>query len=270
MTTSYVHIRFDGMTAVVSADFAQAAAPIVIDGLATQYRVADARHTAHGAAKIAAYVVWPENFAAPSEWEAGDGSLSAAAWALVRVDPDGVRQQVMTKRHACSISTGICGATTFGSGDLCNYGYWSKPCRSCAQRYLAAHPEAKVWPAPLRVLYVEDEPAVAQATARALRASGVRVLHVERLSDFDSVLVREPASYDVVLTDWEFFPDDYSRTTHTTGRVVVATCERRGLPVVVLSGADRPEDCQSLFWLQKGIQIDDIIEALLQAFTRGA
>lgn len=35
----------------------------------------------------------------------------------------------------CATSTGICGATTHGRGDLCHNGYWSRPCYICARHY---------------------------------------------------------------------------------------------------------------------------------------
>ena len=37
----------------------------------------------------------------------------------------------------CSISTGICGSLTFGSGRLDDYGYWAKPCYVCRDAFRA-------------------------------------------------------------------------------------------------------------------------------------
>ncbi len=35
----------------------------------------------------------------------------------------------------CSVSSGIHEGYTFGSGELDDYGYWSKPCRICAEQH---------------------------------------------------------------------------------------------------------------------------------------
>jgi len=40
----------------------------------------------------------------------------------------------------CSTSTGISGHLTFGSGKLDQYGYWSKPCRNCAEDFEFQYP----------------------------------------------------------------------------------------------------------------------------------
>ena len=37
-------------------------------------------------------------------------------------------------KHECYVSTGIHGGLTFGSGELSDYGYWSKPCLICARK----------------------------------------------------------------------------------------------------------------------------------------
>lgn len=47
----------------------------------------------------------------------------------------------------CSISTGIHDGLTFGSGELDDFGYWSRPCDPCARAWERAHPEdGKCWP----------------------------------------------------------------------------------------------------------------------------
>lgn len=48
----------------------------------------------------------------------------------------------------CSISTGICGRLTFGSGDLDPNGYWEFACRLCAADHAKEHKEyeEEVWP----------------------------------------------------------------------------------------------------------------------------
>lgn len=51
----------------------------------------------------------------------------------------------------CGTSTGIDGSLTFGSGELDEWGYWSKPCRPCAENFEARNPElaqeyGPVWP----------------------------------------------------------------------------------------------------------------------------
>ena len=46
----------------------------------------------------------------------------------------------------CMVSTGICGAITFGSGPLDDYGYWEEPCPACARQWEADHPGEFAWP----------------------------------------------------------------------------------------------------------------------------
>jgi len=45
----------------------------------------------------------------------------------------------------CSASTGICESTTFGSGELDQYGYWEFPCSICAREYERKYGEI-CWP----------------------------------------------------------------------------------------------------------------------------
>jgi len=61
----------------------------------------------------------------------------------------------------CSVSSGIHGSEnypgfTFGSGRLDDYGYWEKPCGTCARQNEKNHPEdGPCWPfkEELRKLY---------------------------------------------------------------------------------------------------------------------
>ncbi len=47
----------------------------------------------------------------------------------------------------CAVSHGICGSLTFGSGELDDYGYWERPCSTCARSFERDHPEAgPCWP----------------------------------------------------------------------------------------------------------------------------
>jgi len=46
----------------------------------------------------------------------------------------------------CCVSTGVCGSLTFGQGKLDTYGYWSKPCKKCADEFKKKYPENKCWP----------------------------------------------------------------------------------------------------------------------------
>jgi hypothetical protein len=39
------------------------------------------------------------------------------------------------ERPECCSSTGICGATTFGTGELSAYGYWQFPCEICEKAW---------------------------------------------------------------------------------------------------------------------------------------
>jgi hypothetical protein len=49
--------------------------------------------------------------------------------------------------HECKVSTGIHDGLTFGSGELDENGFWSKPCGVCAREYERLHPEeAPCWP----------------------------------------------------------------------------------------------------------------------------
>lgn len=50
-------------------------------------------------------------------------------------------------RADCSASTSIDDeTTTFGRGNLDEFGFWEFPCIVCAQAFKKAHPEYKVWP----------------------------------------------------------------------------------------------------------------------------
>lgn len=47
----------------------------------------------------------------------------------------------------CSVSTGYDDMTlTFGRGDLDDYGYWEKPCLTCAAAHQKEYPNSRVWP----------------------------------------------------------------------------------------------------------------------------
>jgi hypothetical protein len=47
----------------------------------------------------------------------------------------------------CSVSTGISGHLTFGSGELDEHGYWEKPCWTCARASEKANPNiGACWP----------------------------------------------------------------------------------------------------------------------------
>ena len=39
------------------------------------------------------------------------------------------------ERPECASSTGICGSTTFGTGELDPYGYWRFPCEECEKAW---------------------------------------------------------------------------------------------------------------------------------------
>ena len=40
----------------------------------------------------------------------------------------------------CSVSTGICGSQTFGSGELDDNGYWEHPCGACERQHAGLPP----------------------------------------------------------------------------------------------------------------------------------
>lgn len=47
----------------------------------------------------------------------------------------------------CGASSGSSEESTFGSGELNDYGYWEHPCDACARAFEKAHPEyAPCWP----------------------------------------------------------------------------------------------------------------------------
>jgi len=51
----------------------------------------------------------------------------------------------------CTISSGICGALTFGHGELDDDGYWEHPCILCASAWLRwddGEEDTEVWPKP--------------------------------------------------------------------------------------------------------------------------
>jgi hypothetical protein len=54
----------------------------------------------------------------------------------------------------CCSSSGICGAVTFGSGTLDEFGYWEVPCDQCARAWEKAHPGSFAWPR-LRILWFD-------------------------------------------------------------------------------------------------------------------
>lgn len=56
----------------------------------------------------------------------------------------------------CMVSTGISGATTFGSGELDEYGYWEEPCTICARAWEKLYPGDWAWPR-ARVLWFDTK-----------------------------------------------------------------------------------------------------------------
>ena len=60
MTTIRVSFGSDSDTITVTCNLAEASAPICIDGEATQYQTASARHRADLAVALACRVTWPE------------------------------------------------------------------------------------------------------------------------------------------------------------------------------------------------------------------
>ena len=62
----------------------------------------------------------------------------------------GIHKNEKCKNVNCFISMGICGAYTFGVGDLSPEGYFSKPCHECARKFERDHPKSEsigsCWP----------------------------------------------------------------------------------------------------------------------------
>jgi len=54
------------------------------------------------------------------------------------------------KNEDCAVSSGICGALTFGYGDLDDHGYWQHPCVLCALAWKSWDDgtDDTVWPDP--------------------------------------------------------------------------------------------------------------------------
>ena len=50
------------------------------------------------------------------------------------------------ERPDCRASTGICEHTTFGTGELSDWGYFEHPCFICARAWEKLHPEQVAWP----------------------------------------------------------------------------------------------------------------------------
>lgn len=57
--------------------------------------------------------------------------------------------------ETCSVSSGICGAITFGRGELDDYGYWEEPCGVCARAWEDDHPGQFAWPRK-RILWFDN------------------------------------------------------------------------------------------------------------------
>lgn len=50
---------------------------------------------------------------------------------------------MICRNKKCSVSTGIHEGLTFGSGELDNCGYWSRPCYACAREHDATIKETR-------------------------------------------------------------------------------------------------------------------------------
>lgn len=55
----------------------------------------------------------------------------------------------------CKASSGICGAITFGKGELDDYGYWDEPCDLCARAWEKLRPGEFAWPRK-RILWFDN------------------------------------------------------------------------------------------------------------------
>lgn len=73
--------------------------------------------------------------------------------------PEDIRERIGCGNPRCSRSSGICGAITFGWGDLDEYGYWEFPCRICAagfEKWQEKEPDitepVTVWPREIKAM----------------------------------------------------------------------------------------------------------------------
>lgn len=100
--------------------------------------------------------------------------------------------------------------------------------------------------APIRVLHVEDDPMKARTIARGLtlaaKALGVELdfAHWDNLAD--AGLYAMAGGVDLILTDWCFPAADGEGEVEGMGDHVVAYAREFGIPCLVLSGSERPED----------------------------
>lgn len=88
---------------------------------------------------------------------------------------------------------------------------------------------------PLRILIVDDERWKAAAIRRLLEADARRaglVVRVTQLEAAEDLPADDDASIDAVISDWQM--------PGAGGASVVAWAAARELPVVVISGSDRP------------------------------
>lgn len=101
----------------------------------------------------------------------------------------------------CSVSSAVDESLTFGSGDLDDYGFWEKPCGTCARAHEAAYPgDGPCWPFKdrdpknRRTSEARDLSAV---TRPAYEAHGVRLY----LGDAASIIPTLEEPIDLLATD---------------------------------------------------------------------
>ena len=76
-----IEIIYGSDKVIMQWDGAQASAPIKLDGQATQYQTADARHRTADAVRLACRLAWPE---VPSDsWDEGGEAWDAMAYQVV-------------------------------------------------------------------------------------------------------------------------------------------------------------------------------------------
>lgn len=58
-----------------------------------------------------------------------------------------IKPFVRPEGHTCSVSTGIHDCLTFGTGELCDNGFWEDPCWECAREHEKQFPKCgPCWP----------------------------------------------------------------------------------------------------------------------------
>ncbi len=100
----------------------------------------------------------------------------------------------------------------------------------------------------VHVIVVDDDPLQVRALTRVLRGAGYTVS-----GSVDGDFTLGSSERQVVLTDWD-----------PLGPVVVATCRRTGIPVVVLTGGDLEAADVDAPVLRKPLNLAELVSAIAE------